>query len=155
VTVNLPISNATILRLTDYLVASHNLLPSVRKMRVEYSEDEDTRNQKNPRGFCHVTEGEWIIYCSQVLEEVAPSVRVGLLLHEIGHLYIPAMSSEKSEVDVDAWILETIPEAGYGYLPTYRYYNTLYGRTVTAKNVQHVSNEFVYGRLAGVTPELK
>lgn len=153
--VNLPISDATILRLTDYLVLAHDCLPSLRQMRVKYSEDEDTRNQENPRGFCHVTEGEWIIYCSQVIEEVAPTVRIGLLLHEIGHLYIPAMASEKSEVDVDTWILENIPEAGYGYLPTYKYYNSLYGRTVTAKNIQHVSNEFVYGRLAGPAPELK
>jgi hypothetical protein len=140
---NLPYASATLSRLTQYLVREHKMMPSLLRMRVQWSPEEDRRNAQDPRGFCHVTSGAWFIYCSQQIEAVTPNVRCGLLLHEIGHLYIPAMSSDKSEVDVDEWILNEVPEAGYGYLPEYRY-TRAGGGLVTARNIQSVSTEFVY-----------
>jgi hypothetical protein len=139
---NLPYASATLQRLTQYLVREHKMMPSLLRMQVRWSPEEDRRNEQDPRGFCHVVNGAWFIYCSQAIEIITPNVRVGLLLHEIGHLYIPAMSSDKSEVDVDEWILNEVAEAGYGYLPQYRY--TRNGKLVEAHNIQTVSTEFVY-----------
>lgn len=140
---NLPYATATLQRLTRYLVKEHRMMASLVQMQVRWSPEEDRRNAKDPRGFCHVESNKWFIFCSGAIELVTPNVRTGLLLHEIGHLAIPAMSSEKSEVDVDEWILNEVAEAGYGYLPEYRYTDQN-GVLVTAHNVQTVSTEFVY-----------
>lgn len=139
-------STLSMSRLTDYLLGKGIKLV-VKRIALEHSPAEDTRNEKNARGFCHVTSEDWIIYCSQALDAVHEAVRWGVLLHEIGHLYIPAMDTIDSEVDVDAWITESFPELGYKYLPVYTY--TMPGGFKgagilrVARNVQSIDPEFL------------
>ena len=144
----LPKAQSDLFKLTQYLVDRRGFIPAIRRMNVQHSHEEDERNEDDPRGFCHVTNQSWVISCAQVIEDIRPEVRVGILLHEFFHLYLPALNGDESEVDVDSAILEQVPEAGYYYMPRYKYVNTFKGRVVVAKNLQCVSSEFVNGRLA-------
>ncbi|NDQ58584.1 MAG: hypothetical protein GZ088_16070 [Acidipila sp.] len=132
-------------KLAQYLVEEHDLRKSLLKVRVIHCSGEDKRNDTDPRGFCHVQSDEWNIYCAAQLEFMPDPVTVGLLLHEIGHIYIPALKGPESEVDVDAWILETVPESDYYYIPDATYLRHLgkSGNLVRAKNLQSVSMRFV------------
>jgi hypothetical protein len=143
----LPKAQSDLKRLTQYLT-DKGFAPSLNLMKVEHSHEEDARNFDDPRGFCHVTNEAWIIYCAQAIEDVRPEVRIALLLHELFHLYLDALSGDESEIDVDSGVLEQVPEAGYHYLSRYKYIDTVRKKVVVAKNLQCVSSEFVNGRLA-------
>ena len=110
--------------------------------RLEYSEDADQEHLENPRQFCFVTPDNWVIYCSRAIEDVSPNVRIAILLHEIGHLHCDAFLGDESEVDVDTWVLQEFPDAGYTYM-NHRFYSQVHGDDVVAKNVQHVHDSFV------------
>ena len=138
----LPRAEEDLLALTKYL-ETKGYPRSLIRIQVEWSEDADLRNRKDPRGFCHVDPNEWKIYCSRAIEDVSPAVRMGLLLHEIGHLVLDAFDGDESEVDVDAWAMSAIPEAGYHYMPVYEYFNSQIGETVKAKNIEALCASFV------------
>jgi len=127
--------------LANYLVKRRGQPMSLLSVQIIHSSDADKRNQKSPRGFCHVTPGLWVIFCSQTLEDAPREVRLGVLLHETGHLILDAFRGDESEVDVDEFCLHVVPEAGYYYGDS-EYFSRFHGRNVTAKNVQHVSHKF-------------
>jgi hypothetical protein len=134
------------LALLRYL-RSRGVLPREFKfpnMQVAHSTQQDKMNAKKARAFAHVVPGRWTIYCAAVIERLPPEFRMGLLLHEIGHLAIFGFKNLDSEIDVDEWILKSVPEARY------KYENVSYfrdGETQVALNVQRVGSEF-YGRVS-------
>jgi hypothetical protein len=108
-------------------------------LTVEHSERQDRYNEKSPRAFCHVMPGDKIVYCSRWIESLPGKNRVGLLLHEIGHMEIYGFKNLDDEVDVDEWILKSVPEARYRY-ETVEYPA---GRVVrVAQNLQTVGEDF-------------
>ena len=96
----------------------------------------------NPRFLCAVHSHEWVIRCALAIERVGSQVRVGVLLHEIGHMVLPAFNGAKSEVEVDEFVLSEVPEAGY-YYGDHQYFNPQHEGIVLAKNVEHVSENFL------------
>lgn len=143
---SLALTNLSMSKLTDFLVGK-GIKPVVKRIAIYPSPEEDKRNEKNGRCFCHVNNEDWGIYCAAALDDVHESVRWGILLHEIGHLYIPAMDTIDSEVDVDVWIVESFPELGYKYLPVYSYSGGVgfkgYSSLRVAKNIQSINPEFL------------
>jgi len=122
---------------------NHDLAARVRGIRAAHDPKHDRKNRENPRAFCYVQEQDWTIHCASALERAAPPLRVGVLLHEIGHLVLNAFKEgQESEVDVDSWVLDIFPESGYTYVDG-SYFAPHNQRFTVAKNVQHVSPEFV------------
>lgn len=133
-------SKADLHDLMRYLFAEENApLP----VAVEWSEEEDQRNIRDPRGFCHTERGKNVIYCSRALEDVDREVRLGILFHEIGHIFLQAFQGEESEVDVDTWVMGMVPRGSYHYMRSYQYFNSLAGETVEAYALQTVTNRFM------------
>lgn len=128
-------------RLVAYLRHKGTLAPVFDKLDLYYDPKHDEANASDPRAFCYVRPDRWFVYCSRALEDVAPRVRIGVLLHEIGHLARNAFKGDKSEVDVDTWVLDNVPEAGYHYAD-HEYYHMWRQEAVTAKAVEHVSRAF-------------
>ena len=130
------------------LYGNDDLAVKVRNITFQHDAKHDKKNRSNPRFFCYVEEyreGEpWIIRCAGNLELAAPPLRIGVLLHEIGHLVLNAFrEGQESEVDVDTWVLDSFPESGYTYRDGAYYPEGAPRTLVTAKDVQHVSPEFV------------
>lgn len=93
---------------------------------------------KNPRFLAMVIEGKPEIHVSTAIEAVPADVRLGLLLHELAH-----SRGIMDEVEADAWVLSTVPEAGYHYVDEIEFRSPLYDDPVVAKNVQCVSQQFM------------
>ena len=134
-------------RTTEDLVALQRFLEKrcgvlYTDISVKWSQDEDQRNISDPRGFCHTEQGSMIISCSRALEDVDREIRLGVLIHEIGHIVLNAFDGEESEVDVDTWVIDTLPKGSYGYLQDYAYLNSLIEEQVTAHNIQRVTTTF-------------
>lgn len=125
-----------------WMVQAKKIKPWISSIRLKHSSRQDLVNETDPRVFCSVEPNKVFIFCSEALEWVAPRVRVGILMHEIGHIYIDAFRGDECEVDVDAWVLENFPEAEYGYA-NHRYYNQELDQDVIAVNVEHVSPQFL------------
>lgn len=111
-------------------------------LQVVHSKQADLDNSKNPRAFCFVNSGENIIYCSRCIELVSPEVRLGLLLHEAGHIFSHSFGSDKAEVDTDTWILDNFAEAGYTYQDHF-YYSPFQHKLVLAHDIEAVSSKFL------------
>lgn len=79
---------------------------------------EDLRHSKDPRAYCSVEPDDERIFCTQSIEDLPTRNRVGILLHEIVHIWHDAFDGDECEVDVDMWILENVPEAHYTYVDT-------------------------------------
>ncbi len=126
-----------------YLIAKRGLPPECQAITAKYSQEEDARNLQNPRGFCHTEQGKPEIFCSRALEDTDREVRVGILLHEIGHIMLNAFDGDESEVDVDEWVTQMTPKGAYRYFQDYTYQNSLYGEPVTAHSVQMVTRNFL------------
>jgi hypothetical protein len=103
-----------------------------------YSREADQNHLNNPRQFAMVESGKNAIYVSGAIEHVPPDVRMGLLIHELGHIH-----GSLDEVDADAWVLSVAPEAGYHYEAEVTFKSPLYEEPVTAKNIQCVSQQFM------------
>lgn len=138
----LPKTDADLRLLSEYLVLEKEMPGFVSALKIEHDPKQDEQNQKDPRAFCYVRpDNLGTIYCAANLEQVLPEVRMGILIHEIGHIVLDAFNGEESEVDVDAWIESEIPEAGYTYENTG--YTRFEGGWAMGKNVQRVLPEFV------------
>jgi hypothetical protein len=112
-------------------------------LQVVHSEEGDDFNKRRARQFCHVFPNSYDIHCSKALENVSERVRIGILLHEIGHIALQAFHDEgddSCEVVVDSWVNETFPEADYKF--AHHKYASSAGRKRTAKSIEHVSAEF-------------
>jgi hypothetical protein len=134
-------SNRDFNKLTEYLTDKGVVPLSVTRIRLLQDSELDKANRKNPRFLCAVHPHEWIIRCAMALDRVSSAVRVGVLLHEIGHMVLPAFVGAKSEVEVDEFVVTRVPEAGY-YYGDHAYECPVRG-SVLAKNVEHVSDAFL------------
>jgi hypothetical protein len=139
----LPRTTEDLHRLTRYLADSGLVHHAVISIDAKWSQEEDKRNIEDPRGFCHTVQDKTIIYCSRALEDVDREVRVGVLIHEIGHIVLGAFDGEESEVDVDAWVSGILKPGTYCYLQTYSYMNSLIEEQVKAMNIQRVTTAFL------------
>jgi hypothetical protein len=141
------LSNQNLKNLVEYLIQHNDLSLDFRELEIVYDPDQDALNEKDPRAFCYVVQDDWKIYCTRNLEALPPEARMGILLHEIGHLHLDAFGAEEGndndefEADVDAWILGNVPEASYTYEDV-EYY-ALIGNLRGAKNLQCVSTQFL------------
>ncbi len=100
--------------LTSYLWRAHRMR-GLSRYRLRCSREHDAENDKNPRAFCSVTSGSRFISGAMALEMLPRQWRVGVLLHEIVHLYLPAIETPDPEIDVDTWISSELAESGYHY----------------------------------------
>jgi hypothetical protein len=134
----LPKSEQTLEALLEYL---RSVDLDIGRLKITHSTAADSENEHSPRQFCSVACGDERIYCAASLENVDERVRMGILLHEIGHLFLNACNGDESEVDVDVWIVKEFPEARYCYAD-HKYVRSD-GERVTAKNLQRVGSRFV------------
>lgn len=109
---------------------------------LQHSEEQDERNRKDPRAFCFVTEKSPTIYATLALDNLDSQTRVGVLLHEIGHLWLGAFGDAQVEVDVDEFCAMKVPESKYHYASC-SYLSPWSGHAVLAQNIERVSPEFV------------
>ena len=131
--------------LVEYLVTNKILPTYYRELTIKHERRLDRANEKKARAFCYVQEEDFQIHCAYALENVLPTVRLGILLHEIGHIRLNAFHEEEGdddfEVDVDSWILKNLPEAEYTYAD--HTYPALGKSGVRkAKNLQRISGDF-------------
>jgi len=128
--------------LISFLIDQYELEKKFTRLELVHDPQCDVSNRENPRAFCFVeSSGPLIIHASQCLEDLSQHVRIGILLHEIGHLHLAAFGSDESEVDVDEWC-SSIKEAGYKYQDC-RYFSSLLNGFITAKNLEFVEPSFV------------
>ena len=128
--------------LTAYLVQEHGLALRFRRLRLVLSPEQNRRNKLDPRTFCYCSRGDFCIFSAAMLDRLPLTACVGILLHEIGHLHLKAFGGPESEVDVDDWCLNSVPESGYYYGDCS--YKNFSGDFRTAKNIEHVSPEFIH-----------
>ncbi len=103
-------------RLLDYLHRRHQLpMEFINKIELVHDPEHDKENADDPRAFCYVTEKDFRIFCTKYIEKLPVASRLGILLHEIGHLYTDAFGPDEVEVDVDEWCMEFAPELKYTY----------------------------------------
>lgn len=127
--------------LLNYLVDEHGQLQPLKEaVTLKWAREHDRVNETDPRAFCYVEKGSPIIHCALALEAVNPEVRLGILLHEIGHIRLQEFT-EEGEVTVDEWC-SSLEEIGYHYRSG-DYWHPVSGEFVTARNVEHVSLDFV------------
>lgn len=98
------------------------------------------RNAADPRGFCFATAKSNVIAYADNIEYLPAENRIGILLHELGHIELQAFKGPASEVDVDVWCCD-IPGSGYRYANV-EYWSPGHGPR-TANSIQCVSSEFV------------
>jgi hypothetical protein len=120
------------------------------RVKVFCDPDQDDRNQKDPRAFAYVEEGSFIIHAARNIERLPANFRVGILLHEIGHIVIKGFHGPDSEVDVDQWVLDSFPEANYDYEDA-AYIDTFTMDRRIASDLQYVGDDFV--ALLGIDDE--
>ena len=118
------------------------LPPEAYPVRIQYEPEHDEQNATDPRAFCYVSKSQWTIFCSRSIEVLEPNHRVGILLHEVYHIFKEAFDGPECEVDVDAAILEAHPDADYQYLDTV-YCSPTTGAIETAPDLQWVSDSFL------------
>ena len=107
---------------------------------VEHDFELDEDNLHNPRNFCSVAPKERVIHCTKYLDEAPRNARVGILLHEIGHVIANAFDGDECEVDADEWVITSIPDAKLHYA-TVSYSRA--GKKVKAVAVQCVNDRFL------------
>jgi len=131
--------------LKAYCVMEKGLPRSLASVRADSSAEREDDWMRSPRQFCSVEHGTMIIACAPATDALPGESRVGILLHEIGHVLYPLGSPlDVEEVEVDVWVRNVFPEAGYTYVDVpYRY-----GKDYVAKNLQTVAPEF-YANLKG------
>jgi len=125
--------------LKDLLIFLGVRVGPMKTIRLKHSEDQDDRNAMDTRAFCHVIEGKREIHCTKYLDDLPLEARLGVLLHEIGHIEAEAFVGEECEVDADLWVKESVPECDLKYTDV-RYKRG--GRIALAMNLQTVSRQF-------------
>jgi hypothetical protein len=127
--------------LGDYLVAEYGLPPKYRRIGMVWDHKLDQKNKKDPRAFCYVRDGSFLIYATGALDFVGPECRLGILLHEIGHLWLFETKGAHQEYEVDWWAAQ-VPESGYHY-GSHEYWSPLRGEWVRAEPIELVKKSFV------------
>ncbi len=111
------------------------------KIRLSRSRKASSNNEASPRSFCFVILGEHKIHYADALYALPDTAICGILLHEVAHMLIDENGGDP-ELGVDEWVLENVPEAGYGYMDT-TYADPETGRRRTAKAIESVSRKFL------------
>ena len=139
----LPKAEKSLRALTRY-IASKAGLKNMDRLSIRHSPEADELNSRKPRQFCHVYPRSFKINCTAQIESVSERVRLGLLLHEIGHIVQQAFhdkGDDSCEVTVDEWVTYNFPEAGYKFADA-KYGSSVDGRLKIAKAIEQVSMRF-------------
>jgi len=105
---------------------------------ISWSVEVNRRSLEDSRAFCEVhSNNRMVIHCSHGLARLPRKNRLGVLLHELGHVY-----GSIDEVEADTWVVTNCPEAGFKYIPRVSYLHPSLNRKVTARNVQSVADGF-------------
>lgn len=111
---------------------------------VRHDRDRERDNKKQARAMACASvsrlETPIIGVCTNLASLPKPFM-AGILLHELTHLAFNLMGSQEAEVDVDAMILELVPEADYRY-DDLTYHDRVSGKSRKARNLQRVEDEF-------------
>jgi hypothetical protein len=111
---------------------------------VRHDRDRERENKKQARAMACASvsrEGTPIIGVCTNLANVPKPFMAGVLLHELTHLAFGLMGTPDSEVDVDATVVELVPEANYRY-GDLNYRDRVSGKARKARNLQRVEDEF-------------
>jgi hypothetical protein len=111
-------------------------------IRIVHDPENDKNNQQDPRAFAFAISTSNVIHGSKALELICPRARLGILLHEIGHVVLNAFDGDVSEVDVDEWCMFQVAESGYRYHTLHYPSPWEAGVIRKADNVQHVDLPF-------------
>ncbi len=111
---------------------------ALRNVNIFWSYVCDMRNKKDPRAFCHVVLGNPKIRCARALDLLPDVAIAGILLHELAHMIVEHKPGDP-ELNVDDFVLEVIPDAGYHYGEC----EYVDGRRRKAKNIEMVSKKFL------------
>lgn len=133
----LPLTEADFESLQRYLKKKRFPVAGI---RIQHSRYADDMNTKRARSFAYTQKGQTVIYCSAAMECLEPEVRIGILLHECGHIVANAFD-EYAEISVDDFCVSLVPEARYHYHDVS--YVGLSGRIRTAKAIEVVAHKFV------------
>jgi hypothetical protein len=129
--------------LVRYLIERSIVDAGYLSITVVHDSRQDKKNEKDPRAFAYVLDGEWVIFSAANIEQLPPHSRIGVLIHELSHLAGDTLKSEDEEVDTDLWITEKIPEAGFGYEKGTQYTDIFQPLDRYATYLQSVSPQFV------------
>ena len=109
-------------------------------LHIRYSNAELQLNLDKPRYLCAVDiKHPEYIHCSYNLNNIPRKNRIGILLHELGHIVLLSVD----EVLVDEWCKYRVPEAGFYYEDSIKYLSYPTGFPVEAKNIEAVSKKFL------------
>lgn len=136
-------AQTTLAMLTEYMIIEHGV-PEDRliEIKIRHDRDHDKENRQDPRAFCFVEkDNPTVIHCANAIEDLPEEARVGVLYHEIGHIFLNAFHGDESEVDVDEWCVNFLPMSGYTYKDTC-YFSFSTGQRV-AKSLQNVASSFL------------
>jgi hypothetical protein len=139
----LPRSQEDLGIILKYLMRDKGMPVELGGVSAVWSQDNDNMNLRDPRLFCSTEPGSTVISCSRALEDVPREVRVGVLVHEVGHIMLGAFENSDSEVDVDAWVASTLPPGSYFYLNAVKYTNSLVEDYTEARAVECVTAAFL------------
>lgn len=146
-------AKADLRKLLAYLAtqsATFELWPKrYHKIKLVWVKAQDKANLKNPRAFCFTQRGDLSIYCARALNELPVEARLGVLLHEIGHIVMDAFDGDECEVTADQFGFG-IAEAGYKYKDV-EYVNPLTHELARANSLETVSPQFVEKINAGAS----
>jgi hypothetical protein len=84
-------------------------------VRISLAADENAEIMHGTvwRFFCWTTSGSDIIRCARELEDLPSEFRLGVLLHETGHILEDFFEENDSEVQTDAWCKKIDPDYKY------------------------------------------
>jgi hypothetical protein len=85
-------------------------------VRLRPDREAERKHERAARYFCFVLPGCSTIRCAEALESIPRPFRLGVLLHEIGHIVLDEFFGDASEVRVDAWAKTVDREYRYALL---------------------------------------
>ncbi len=134
--------------LAEYLATRNIIIPfSLSSLYAVHDSRQDRANREDSRAFCYVeNSGAPVVHCTKAIEWLPTEARIGVLMHEIGHLVLKAFEDDDAEVDVDEWCVTNFPEAKYAYADVTYYTLNKWGQkgeVRVAKSLQTVSPAFV------------
>ncbi len=128
--------------LKRYLYEKHDMA-GLKHIRVHHNTECDRNVKRNPRSFGFTIKGSKIIHVSKELEWAGHQARLGVLLHEILHIWLPAFDDD-AEIRVDEFATTELKKLGYHYADI-EYFSDWSGeiQKYKAKAVELVSMKFV------------
>jgi len=109
---------------------------------IEYTKHAEGNHLTNPRFFAYTEEVDGKIQnqinVCRAIDNLPPDVRIGVLLHELGHIH-----AGLDEVDADNWVLSVCPESDYQYEERLLIESPDGKDPVEIKSIQRVSNSFM------------